>query len=175
MLLPGGAQCLVQCPIRSTTGSAASTAATPPAFVRRTVRSDRAWESSFLLGNLHLLSWARLERGLRTTGPLLLILWGVIKLIEHQQAHAMAFRHAASVPEESFLVIVIVVCGSSPPKASRFNWGEIRDNMNIDDSDLDNIFGQTYNFDDPRTGVPSSATGLRVNNDHGAGSRQHGE
>ena len=33
-------------------------------------------------------------------------------------------------------------------QASRFNWGELRDHMDIDDNDLNNIFGETYNFDD---------------------------
>src|ERR1039458_2653501 len=41
--------------------------------------------------------------------------------------------------------------------------------MHIDDGDLDNIFGQTYNFDDHlEQDIPPSATSLRVNNDHGA-------
>jgi hypothetical protein len=123
----------------------------------------------FLLGNLHLLSWARLGTWFAHYWPLLLILWGVIKLIEHQQAQRDGLPPRGIGAGGIFLVIVIVVCGLIATQASRFNWGEIRDNMNIDDSDLDNIFGQTYNFDDHlEQDVPSSATGLRVNNDHGA-------
>ena len=40
----------------------------------------------FLFGNLHMLSWARLGTWFAHYWPVLLILWGVIKLIEHQQA-----------------------------------------------------------------------------------------
>jgi hypothetical protein len=123
----------------------------------------------FLLGNLHLLSWARLGTWFAHYWPLLLILWGVIKLIEHQQAQRDGLPPRGIGAGGVFLVIVIVVCGLIATQASRFNWGEIRDNMNIDDSDLDNIFGQTFNFDDHlEQDVPSSVTGLRVNDDHGA-------
>jgi hypothetical protein len=123
----------------------------------------------FLLGNLHLLAWARLGTWFAHYWPLLLILWGVIKLIEHQQAQRDGLPPRGIGAGGVFLVIVIVVCGLIATQASRFNWGEIRDNMNIDDSDLDNIFGQTFNFDDHlEQDVPSSVTGLRVNDDHGA-------
>ncbi len=123
----------------------------------------------FLLGNLHLLAWARLVTWFAHYWPLLLILWGVIKLIEHQQAQRDGLPPRGIGAGGVFLVIVIVVCGLIATQASRFNWGEIRDNMNIDDSDLDNIFGQTFNFDDHlEQDVPSSVTGLRVNDDHGA-------
>ena len=53
--------------------------------------------------------------------------------------------------------------------SARFHWDEIRNNMGIDDSDLDNMFGHTYNFDDHlEQNVPASVTSLRVNDDQGA-------
>jgi len=123
----------------------------------------------FLLGNLHMLSWARLGTLFAHYWPLLLILWGVIKLIEHQQAQRDGLPARGIGAGGIFLVIVIVVCGLIATQATRFNWGEIRDNMNIDDGDLDNVFGQTYNFDDHiEQDVPPAATSLRVNDDHGA-------
>src|SRR6202044_2025507 len=68
-----------------------------------------------------------------------------------------------------FLVIVIVICGLIATQASRFNWGEIRDNMGIDGSDLDNVFGQTYNFDDHlEQDLTPAVTTLRLNDSHGA-------
>ena len=104
-----------------------------------------------------------------TTGPLLLILWGVIKLIEHQQAQRDGLPSRGIGAGGIFLVIVIVICGLIATQASRFNWGEIRDNMDIDDSDLNNIFGETYNFDDHlEQDIPPAVTSLRVNDDHGA-------
>ena len=123
----------------------------------------------FLLGNLHMLSWMRLGTLFAHYWPALLILWGVIKLIEYQQAQRDGVPARGIGAGGVFLVIFIVVCGLIATQASRFNWGEIRDNMNIDDSDLDNIFGETYNFDDHlEQDLPAGATSLRVNDDHGA-------
>jgi hypothetical protein len=123
----------------------------------------------FLLGNMHLLSWARLGTWFAHYWPLLLILWGVLKLIEHQQAQRDGLPSRGIGAGGVCLVIVIVICGLIATQASRFNWGEIRDNMGIDGSDFDNVFGQTYNFDDHLEQViPPTVTSLRVNDDHGA-------
>jgi DUF4097 and DUF4098 domain-containing protein YvlB len=123
----------------------------------------------FLLGNLRMISWARLGTVFAHYWPALLILWGVIKLIEYQQAQRDGVPARGIGAGGIFLVVVIVVCGLIATQATRFNWGEIRDNMNIDDSDLNNIFGESYNFDDHlERDVPASVTNLRVNDDHGA-------
>src|SRR6202451_4339158 len=123
----------------------------------------------FLLGNLHLLSWTRLGTLFAHYWPALLILWGVIKLIEYQQAQRDGVPARGIGAGGVFLIIFIVVCGLTATQASRFNWGEIRNNMNIDDGDLDNLFGETYSFDDHlEQDVPPAATSLRVNDDHGA-------
>lgn len=123
----------------------------------------------FLLGNMHLLSWARLGTWFAHYWPLLLILWGVIKLIEHQQAQRDGLPSRGIGAGGVCLVILIVICGLIATQASRFNWGEIRDNMGIDGSDLDNVFGQTYSFDDHlEQDIPPAVTSLRVSDDHGA-------
>lgn len=123
----------------------------------------------FLLGNLHMLSWARIGTLFAHYWPLLLILWGVVKLIEHQQAQRDGLPSRGIGAGGIFLVIIIVVCGLIATQTQRFNWGEIRDNLNIDDQDLDNIFGETYNYDDHiEQDLPATVTNLRVNNDHGA-------
>jgi len=123
----------------------------------------------FLMGNLHMLSWTRLGTLFAHYWPALLILWGVIKLIEYQQAQRDGVPARGIGAGGVFLVIAIVVCGLIATQASRFNWGELRDNMNFDDNDLNNIFGETYNFDDHfEQDIPPAATSLRVNDDHGA-------
>ncbi len=123
----------------------------------------------FLMGNLHMLSWMRLGTLFAHYWPALLILWGVIKLIEYQQAQRDGVPARGIGAGGVFLVIFIVVCGLIATQAARFNWGELRDNMNFDDNDLNNIFGQTYNFDDHlEQDLPAGTTSLRVNDDHGA-------
>ena len=122
----------------------------------------------FLLGNLHILSWARLGLWFAHYWPLLLILWGIIKLIEYQAAQ----REGTSPPGIGaggiFLVIVIVFFGLIATQASRFNWGEIRDNMGIDDEDFKNLFGESYNFDDHLERDFPAGASLKVVDNHGA-------
>src|SRR5580704_46934 len=101
----------------------------------------------FLLGNLHMLAWARIGTLFAHYWPLLLILWGVLKLIEHQQAQRDGYPARGIGAGGIFLVIFIVVAGLISTQATRFNWGEIRDNMGIDDSDINDLIGDKYSFD----------------------------
>jgi DUF4097 and DUF4098 domain-containing protein YvlB len=123
----------------------------------------------FLLGNLHMLAWGRLGFWFAHYWPVLLILWGIIKIVEYQQAQRDGLPARGIGIGGIFLVMLIVVSGLIATQASRFNWGEIRDNMGIDDHDLDNLFGEKYNFDDHlEQDVPSTVTSLRVNDEWGA-------
>ncbi len=123
----------------------------------------------FLLGNLHMLAWGRLGYLFAHYWPLLLILWGIIKIVEYQQALREGVPARGIGAGGIFLVILIVVCGLIATQASRFNWGEIRDNMGIDDGDLDNLFGEKYNFDDHLEQViPANVNSLRVTDEYGA-------
>lgn len=123
----------------------------------------------FLLGNLHWISWMRLGTLFAHYWPALLILGGVIKLIEYQQAQREGLPSRGLGAGGVFLVIAIVVFGLMATQASRFNWGEIRDNMNIDGNDFSDMFGEKYNFDDHlEQDLPAGVTSLRVNNDQGA-------
>ena len=123
----------------------------------------------FLLGNLHMLSWARLGTLFAHYWPALLILWGIAKLVEHQQAQRDGFTPRGIGAGGICLVIAIVICGLMATQAARFNWSELRDNINIDDSDFDNVFGDNFNFDDHlEQYLPPGATSLRVNDEHGA-------
>ena len=98
----------------------------------------------FLLGNLHMISWARLGTLFAHYWPALLIFWGVVKLIEYQQAQRDGLPHRGIGVGGVFLVVVIVISGLIATQATRFNWTELRDNMNMDDGDLNNIFGETF-------------------------------
>ncbi|MFY9977201.1 MAG: DUF5668 domain-containing protein, partial [Candidatus Sulfotelmatobacter sp.] len=123
----------------------------------------------FLFGNLHMISWARLGTLFAHYWPVLLILWGIIKLIEHQQAQRDGLPARGIGAGGVCLIICIVICGLIATQASRFNWGEIKDNLQIDDGDFDNMFGQTYNYSDQiEQDIPAGATLLRVNDEHGA-------
>jgi Putative adhesin/Domain of unknown function (DUF5668) len=122
----------------------------------------------FLFGNLHMISWTHLGTLFAHYWPLLLILWGVIKLIEHYQAQHDGLPPPGIGAGGVLLMIVIIVCGFAATQASHVNWGDIKENLQIDDNEF-NIFGQTYNYDDHlEQDVPATVTSLRVNDDRGS-------
>jgi hypothetical protein len=102
----------------------------------------------FLMGTMHILSIGRLAHLFASYWPLLLIFWGVIKLIEHQRAQREGIRSSGIGAGGIFLIVMIVVFGLIATQLERVNWSGLRDQINIDDPDFDNIFGQSYNFND---------------------------
>src|SRR6266496_6024580 len=101
-----------------------------------------------LLVTMHILSLGRLAHLFANYWPVLLIFWGVIKLLEHQRAQREGTRAAGIGAGGIFLVVIIVVFGLIATQLERVNWSGLRDNINIDDSDFSDIFGQNYNFND---------------------------
>jgi Putative adhesin/Domain of unknown function (DUF5668) len=122
----------------------------------------------FLLGNLHMLSWLRLGNLFAHYWPALLILWGVMKLLEYQHAQREGTRPPGIGAGGIFLVVVIVVCGLIATQASRFNWSGLRDEINIDDEDFNNLFGETFNFDDHLERDFPAGASLKIIDSHGA-------
>ena len=122
----------------------------------------------FLLGNLHMLSWAHLGHWFAHYWPALLIVWGVIKLVEYQQAQRQGSTSPGIGAGGVFLVIAVVVSGLIATHLERFHWSELRDQINIDDEDLNNLFGETYNFDDHLEQEFPAGAALKIIDNHGA-------
>jgi hypothetical protein len=122
----------------------------------------------FLLGNLHMLSWARMWHLFANYWGALLILGGVIKLIEHQRAQREGTRAPGIGAGGAFLAIVIVVFGLIATQMERVNWSGLRDQINIDDSDFSGIFGQSYNFNDNLEQTFPAGASLKIIDNRGA-------
>jgi len=122
----------------------------------------------FLLGNLHMISWARMWHLFANYWGALLILWGVIKLIEHMRAQREGIRAPGIGAGGIFLIIMIVVFGLIATQLERVNWSGLRDEMNFDDNDFSNMFGETYNFDDHLGQDFPAGASLKVIDNHGA-------
>ena len=122
----------------------------------------------FLLGNLHMLSWAHIGTWFAHYWPALLILWGVVKLIEHMQAQREGMRAPGIGAGGIFLVIMIVVFGLIANQMERVNWSGLRDEMNFDDNDFSSMFGETYNFSDHLEQDFPAGANLKVIDNHGA-------
>ncbi len=121
----------------------------------------------FLLGNLHILYWHDLGRWFAHYWPVLLILWGIIKLVEYHQANRTGTRSPGIGAGGVLLVIFLVVAGLIATSASNFDWGQIRDQMHIEGADMP-WWGHTYDFNaDLLQDFPAGAS-LRVTNIRGA-------
>lgn len=122
----------------------------------------------FLLGTMRVLSVGRLWHAFANYWPLLLILWGVVKLIEHQQARRQGTRASGIGAGGIFLVILVVIFGLISTQIEHYNWSGLRDQINMDDSDFSNIFGETYNYDDHVSQDFPAGASLKIINNHGA-------
>ncbi|MGD0757908.1 MAG: DUF5668 domain-containing protein, partial [Candidatus Sulfotelmatobacter sp.] len=71
----------------------------------------------FLLGNMHLLSWSSLGIWFAHYWPVLLIVWGVIKLAEHMQAQRSGQRAPGIGAGGILLVVLIVIFGLTATQA----------------------------------------------------------
>ncbi len=123
----------------------------------------------FLLGTLGVLNGHSLVVLFGRYWPALLILWGLIKLIEHEQAKREGLPSRGIGVGGVFLMLFVICAGLVATGVSRVNWGNIRDNLQIDDNDFDDIFGgQSYDYSgDLNAEAPAGMTALRILDDHG--------
>jgi DUF4097 and DUF4098 domain-containing protein YvlB len=122
----------------------------------------------FLLGTMGVLDWHNLGHWFAHYWPVLLIISGVIKLIEYQQAQRQGTRAAGLSAGGIFLIIVIVFFGLIATQASHFNWGQLRDQIDINDGGDFPFFGSKYNFDDQLTQPFPAGASLHVTDTRGA-------
>jgi Domain of unknown function (DUF5668) len=123
----------------------------------------------FLLGNMHLISWGRLGVWFAHYWPLLLILWGVLKLVEHYRAKQEGLSAPGIGGGGVFLLIFLIVAGLTASQIARVNLDEIRNHFDIDDPDIP-FMGSTFNYDDlpaMTQALPAGAS-VKIVNDRGA-------
>jgi DUF4097 and DUF4098 domain-containing protein YvlB len=123
----------------------------------------------FLLGNLHLISWGRLGIWFAHYWPLLLILWGVLKLVEHNRAKQEGVAAPGIGAGGVFLLIFLIVAGLTASQMSRVNWDELGEHVDIGDNDIP-FFGKTFNFDDQPSLTQALPAGgsVKIVNERGA-------
>ena len=100
--------------------------------------------------------------------PALLILWGIIKLLEYEQAKRAGYPPRGIGGGGVFLIIFVICAGLSATGFVRI-WPNIKDNIHFgDDQDIEDLFGgQTFNYSDELSKeLPAGGT-LRVNNERG--------
>ena len=121
----------------------------------------------FLLGTMGVLNWGNLAHWFAHYWPVILIVAGIIKLVEYQAAQREGTRASGIGAGGVFLIILVVFFGLLATQASRFNWGELRDQIDIDDSDF-TLFGQKYTYEDRLAEAFPAGSALHVTDIRGA-------
>jgi len=121
----------------------------------------------FLLGTLRIVHLHSILIWFAQYWPVLLILWGVLKLIDHYNAQRAGVRSPGIGGGGIFLLIMLVLFGLTATNLSRVNWKGLGDHIDLGGEDFP-FFGNNYSFDDQlEQGFPAGAS-LHVVNDRGA-------
>lgn len=123
----------------------------------------------FLLGNMGMLGWGRILEWFARFWPLLLILWGSIKLLEYWQAQRGGYRARGIGAGGVFLVILIVLLGSAATGLWRFG-PQIHDEIGFQWGDEDTFipfFGQKYTFKTTLAQALPAGGSVQVTNERG--------
>jgi DUF4097 and DUF4098 domain-containing protein YvlB len=119
----------------------------------------------FLLGNIGMLSWGNIGYYFSRWWPLLLILWGLIKLVESWDAQRRGYRARGIGAGGVILVIFVILIGLTASGIAK--WGpEIGNNID-DDNDLGLFFGNKYTFADNNSASLPANGSMRIVNDRG--------
>ncbi len=120
----------------------------------------------FLMGTMGVLRWRSLVHSFGRFWPVLLIIWGVIKLLEYQQAQRSGTRPPGIGVGGAFLVIFLVVSGLIATQATRVNWDAVTDNwISMAATSTSSATNHTYN-DELSQAFPAGGN-LHVNNERG--------
>jgi len=123
----------------------------------------------FLLGTMGIMDIHHLGSLFARFWPALLILWGVLKLIEYEQAKRLGQPARGIGVGGVFLMLFLIVAGLIATQAARLNWKDIGEHIQIgDDEGLDEIFGgSTFNYSDELSQDVAAGSTLHVNDDRG--------
>ncbi len=125
----------------------------------------------FLLGNLRVVPWYRIGYYFSRYWPVLIILWGVIKLIEYFVGPGEGRRYNRVGAGSVVLIVFIIIAGLTAHGIYGVNWNAVGD-----DFDLNHGGGwwagdwgtQTYNFTQELQQEFPAGASLRVSSDRGA-------
>ena len=119
----------------------------------------------FLLSNMGIISWNNFGLWFSHYWPVLLIVWGIIKLIEYQQANRAGERARGIGAGGVMLILIVVVAGLGTTEAYRWNWKGWCNEMNVEGVPW---CGHTYNYtDDLQQAFPTGGS-LHVTSERGA-------
>jgi DUF4097 and DUF4098 domain-containing protein YvlB len=124
----------------------------------------------FLLGTMGIMDIHRLGSLFAHFWPALLILWGVLKLIEYEQAKRHGQPARGIGVGGAFLMVFLIGAGLIATQVSRVHWDNLREHFRMgDDEGIDEIFGgSTFDYSgEINQDWPAGTTSMRINDDRG--------
>src|SRR5271166_6292397 len=102
----------------------------------------------FLMGTMGMLEWHSLFHWFGRFWPALLILWGVLKLVEYEQAKRYGQPTRGIGVGGVFLMLFLIITGLIATQASHVDWKNLGNHIQLgDDEGLDEIFGgSTFDY-----------------------------
>jgi Putative adhesin len=110
------------------------------------------------------IPWVDAARVFAQYWPLLLILWGIAKLIDHYQARKHGYRAPGMGAGGAFLFILLMIFGLSATAAHRVsshvNWDDVPEEFGINDDDGFALFmGKKFEYTDQMAqAIPANGT-----------------
>jgi DUF4097 and DUF4098 domain-containing protein YvlB len=120
----------------------------------------------FLLANLGVIELRNFGYWFAHYWPVLLILWGIVKLIEYQQATGRGQR-APGIGGGGVVLIVFLVLGGLIATGVSRHWDELGETFHWNDSDLP-WWGHSYNYTDNLEQAFPNGGSLHVTSERGA-------
>jgi cell wall-active antibiotic response 4TMS protein YvqF/putative adhesin len=115
----------------------------------------------FLLRTTGVISFQGFRNWMVHYWPLLLIFWGVAKLLEHIWAR----QHGEPTPRLGaggiVLLVFVILFGTGVTQTADWNWHEMGTDIGIDD-DLGNMFGSRYDFTDNFAQPVTSGSEIKI-------------
>lgn len=101
----------------------------------------------FLLRTTGVISFRSFYSWIARYWPLLLIIWGVIKLLEHVRARRLGQPAPRLGPGGIVFLVFIIAFGTGVTQTADWNWSGLGAEIGAG-SDWDNVFGNHYDFND---------------------------
>src|SRR5581483_9315805 len=101
--------------------------------------------AGLLLANLGYIRWVEFGRYFARYWPVLLILWGALRLIEYVRDQRDGRSPRGLGIGGVLLLLVLIVAGITASTVARLNWGSIGAELDLDDS-FGSLFANRYTF-----------------------------
>ena len=121
----------------------------------------------FLLGNMHVITWPMLGSYFARYWPVLIILWGMIKLYEHWSDTRQGLPGRGIGAGGVLLIIFLIIFGMSATAAYKVNWNAFGNDVDFD-NDFAGLFGNTYSFTQTLEEPFTAGNSVRIVDDRGS-------